>query len=307
VSIVASIIIAYSLLMKVPINILTKLHTQTIIIAVLLMAITPIFNGLRMAFIAEAIGIKSKSGAILARAASQFAALISPGTTGAYIIKAYWVKRNKFGWGSGLGIALTESFFDSLIVNSIVTIIAFIKVLEGNLIVLPVALIALSSLVNSFILFGVTLNKKIRNIIVKLMKKFKIGIKEEYLKNFGETFLAVIKKPKNASLAILFTLISLTFQSFVVIIVADSLGLNPTFFDGLIFIAVAQVMGGLPSPGGAVAIEFGTTLFAKADLVFSWRVLTYVFAVIYHFIFFQIFIAKYVKIFKEEKETLSSA
>ena len=134
---VTSIVIFYSLITKVKVSIVLKLKTSyLVIISVLILGII-FLNVLKLYLVASSVGVTDKIGGVLTRGASQLAAIVTPGTAGAYVIKAYWIKCNGGDWSSGLGVAIVDSFFDAVIVNTIVFLFSFVKFIQGEIVFFP--------------------------------------------------------------------------------------------------------------------------------------------------------------------------
>ena len=291
--IVIPVIFVYSTLTHVNVNIILDLKLTTIILILLLLTLVPPVNSLRMIYIAEKIGVRDRTGGIITRIASQLAASITPSTAAAHIVKSYWIKKRDLGWGRGLGVSLTDSFFDTLVSDLIATMIALEKMIQGDIIFLPIILIALSSLVVYLALFSFAINNKLRDKAVKFVKFIKLPLTEESLDNLGEVFLEIIKKPKNFLITLFLTLVSLLYRALIVVVIALSLGLNMTILDGIVFLSIGQAMRASPIPTGAGLVEFGTTLVASAKVVLTWRIITLSYLTVYYAIFFQIFTVRY--------------
>ena len=295
ISVVIIVVFVYSLLMGVNLKKIASIGLKDLLLVFFLLIFLPIIAGIRLSLIARSIGINAKHDGILARGASQFIALTTPATAGAQIVKAFWIKIKGGGWDLGFGVAYLETFFDVLLVNSIILTLEIPAAIRGDIKVLPVIILSLYSVVLFILLFTAAIVEKSRTAIVKLLRKMRIPIEEENIKNFGIAFQSIIKQPFNLLIVILLTISYLIVQGGVALIVSLSLGENMSLIDAIIFAAMVQVMGGTPTPGGSIGVEYGATLLLEPQIVVTWRLISYFGTLVYTFILFELFIIHYVR------------
>ena len=293
--VVFTIVFIYAFLFNINFEIITAIPLPVMMGVLSLIILTPFFGGLRLYVLARLLGVNSYKEAYLTRTASLFIALVTPGASGAQFVKAYWIEKNGEGWAKGLGLANVETLFDVVFVNAIALAISLNSLREGGLGFILVVLLSLNSLSYYIILFSISLVPRIRKGVVGLLGKLHFKIDEESLENISYILKKLKRSPKTLIIAIIITAIMLFLQGLTIVVVGSAFGieLNPLY--SFIFISIIQVMGGSPTPAGAVAVEYGASLLVQPDMVFVWRVLVFTFSIIYYFVAFQLFLIKYRK------------
>ncbi|MGQ4892355.1 MAG: lysylphosphatidylglycerol synthase transmembrane domain-containing protein [Candidatus Njordarchaeia archaeon] len=291
--VVFGIVFAYAFITRVNIDDIVNLPPYVIVSVLLLIVITPFFGGLRLHILAKLLNVNCYKEAYLTRTASQFIALVTPGASGAQFVKAYWIEKNGPGWAKGLGLANVETLFDVIFVNIIALVVSFNGFLSGEFGFVFVILLSLNSLSYYIILFSISLIPPIRRSVLSLLKKFRIKIDEESLENISYILKKLKESPRTLLVAIIITLIMLFLQGLTIVMVGLAFGVKLDPLYSFIFISIIQVMGGSPTPAGAIAVEYGASLLVSPDMVVVWRVLVFTFAIIYYFIAFQLFVWRY--------------
>lgn len=288
-------IFIYSLLMKTDFSVLASVSYESILIIILLITITPFVLSIRLSSLARVSNIHTNADAALARGASDFLGASTPSASGALLVKAYWISRNGGGWEIGFSVGYADVCFDIFLVNAITIAISLWELSKNNVLILPILLFSLYSIIVPLLIFSVAIFSRTRKIIVKIANRFKIRIKEEHIIGFANILKNLKKNLKYLALSIISTIVSFVIQCFIVLIISSETGHSLSFFESAIFVALAQVMGGVPTPGGVIGIEYGLSIIAPPEMVVAWRLFAYSLRILYNFILFELFSIRYLK------------
>lgn len=291
--IVFAVIFVYSLLFNVKLGVVLNIGSIFIVLTSLVIVLSPLISSLRMYLLARLLGIKSFKDAFVTRSASNFIALVTPGATGAQFVKAYWIERNGEGWAKGLGLANVDTLFDVIFVNVIVLSLAIKSISQGYIAYIPVLLVSMNAIGYYLILFSASMVPQIRSSVIYFFGKLGFKIDEESVENFSYVLRELYKHPGVLVLCVIVTFFFIIIQSLTIVVIGSAFSLSIGLLDGLIFISVIQVMGGSPTPGGAIMVEYGASLLYHPDIVITWRVVVFTLSITYYFIFFLFFMLKH--------------
>ncbi|MEX2689185.1 MAG: YbhN family protein [Candidatus Njordarchaeum guaymaensis] len=300
-----SILIIYMFVTNVDLIMLFRVlrkQTYYLFLALLLQIMVLMVSGIRFYIIAGALDLHTDQDAILARISGQFISLISPSLAGGQIIRAYYISIKGGNWSLGIGTTIAEIFLDILMANIPAILILLPHILNFEFIFLPIFLMSIWTISVHLLIIILSLFPSTRQKFSRIFDKLHLPVSEKNLHDFSSVFRTIISRKKILLIISILTVSMFILQSSVIYVTSCALDLRPTFIDAIIFNVFALIMGGIPTPGGIIGVEYGLSLIADPTVIVLWRFVSYYFTLLVSGIAFQIFLAKYVG--REKKSNL---
>jgi len=288
------VIIAYIYLFNIDLNILLNIEIEYVALASIVYTIAWFVSAVRLKIIFERVTGKQLSlkDYLLARFIGSLIANLTPSSLGGEPGRSLVLSRKSgVEFAKTLAITTYEDFFDVILPNLIVLFLAVFKL------PLTIPLLLISSLLisGSFLFItGITTDmgskSRLRRIATyidsKIPSKIKASIRTfrdtlKYFRNNNDRGFMV----KLLVLTLLYHVLSaLTIYILVLPIylkhIADSLAYVDVFTTSIMAYFFSYVAGVVPTPGGAIAVEYGLTITLDPVAVVIVRVFMYAYIVV---------------------------
>ncbi|MET1159699.1 MAG: flippase-like domain-containing protein, partial [Thermoprotei archaeon] len=291
--IVTLTLVLYSLLFNQDWQILLVVNPVIIILAVLVYLLSWVISAIRLAYLYRVFDKKhelSFKEFLYARILGGLAAYLTPSAIGGEPIRALYLSlRTNSEFVRCFALTLYEVYYDVMIVSLIAIVLSLFKLPLA----LPVTLVGLGNIASWILIYNVlnniitpenapSLAKKLLSLIEKYVMRFK-SLNKGY-KELGLYFSSIVSSMKFRDIIVMISLtllIHIVASATIFTLITGTLTTaSPEYIVGSFLIALiayfySLTIGALPTPGGAIAVEYGLSIVLKPQVVVLSRVIMY--------------------------------
>jgi len=272
--VVSTVLVVYWKLLNVNFNIL-RYDKTLLLTAFAIFLCSHLISSLRFHILAKRMGSNiTILESILVRIGGQFLAYISPSYAGGEPVRILALKGRGLEFSKGLSIVIVEVFLDVILHNvSAILAIAYLTFNHGRLITsyLPPLIISIATLGvwTLPLIFSFRKLPFLEGIMRKYMAKHMSKVES------AREGLRSIFKSKVIVYSSLLTFIATIASAISLMLASHSVGLSIGFIEAYMALTLSLAMGSIPTPGGAIGVEYGASLMLTPQAVMLWRFISY--------------------------------